>query len=446
MKQLAHNIINDSLTIVYGNEVYTTNKTNPNWLRILEALENNDGEEAVRLINTKEAILEYMDDIIEIRGGELFYQDEKMGGMVVDKILEFLRSGYPIKPLVCFMKNVLDNPSKRAIDELYTFLQHRNMPLTPSGTFFAYKGLKVDYYSVTSGKLKLLQGKTDENGFIYNGINEVIETQRNQVCDDKEIGCSTGLHAGSLEYATGFSQGKVVIVEINPADVVSVPSDCECQKLRTSKYIVVGEYELPLDDTYCNKYSDETDEDYDESSDEPYDNSGSQYEYDKGFRDGKAHSRKVMDTDDYNRGYKDGRYGIVKEDEDNDSDYNDGYEDGMADNVQDTNCSDEYYRGYEDGESDRQKLYDEGYEHGVNGNPADSDHKDNEAYCDGYSDGVETKKENEDTENEIEYTNGYKAGFYKQPYSSIVTESYKKGYMAGCNDFLNQQPFNPSKD
>ena len=34
-----------------------------------------------------------------------------------------------------------------------------------------------------------------------------------------------------------------MVVEIDPSDVVSVPHDCECQKLRTSKYKVVGLYE-----------------------------------------------------------------------------------------------------------------------------------------------------------------------------------------------------------
>ena len=34
-----------------------------------------------------------------------------------------------------------------------------------------------------------------------------------------------------------------MVVEIDPSDVVSVPHDCDCQKLRTSKYKVVGHYE-----------------------------------------------------------------------------------------------------------------------------------------------------------------------------------------------------------
>ena len=38
-----------------------------------------------------------------------------------------------------------------------------------------------------------------------------------------------------------------MIVKINPADVVSVPTDCECQKLRASKLEVVALYRKSLD-------------------------------------------------------------------------------------------------------------------------------------------------------------------------------------------------------
>jgi hypothetical protein len=86
--------------------------------------------------------------------------------------------------------------------------------------------------------------------------------ERRKVCDDAGIGCSYGFHAGSLEYAQGFGGGekKIVIVKINPADVVSVPTDCECQKLRTCQYEVVDEFNGALRNTIANDgrlYNDE---------------------------------------------------------------------------------------------------------------------------------------------------------------------------------------------
>lgn len=154
-------------------------------------------------------------------------------------------------PLVKFLAKLMMNPSSRAINELYNFLEHKNLPVTENGNFLAYKGLTHDYWSRHNGRVKLLKGRANENGQIFNGVGEEIQIPRNQVDDNKENHCSYGLHAGSLEYADGFRcGGKLVIVEIDPADVVSIPSDCDGQKLRTCRYKVVGEYEGALTNAY----------------------------------------------------------------------------------------------------------------------------------------------------------------------------------------------------
>jgi hypothetical protein len=109
--------------------------------------------------------------------------------------------------------------------------------------------------------------------------------RRGGVCDDARHGCSAGFHAGSYDYAKGYASGggNLMVVEINPADVVSVPYDCECQKLRTAEYKVVGHYETieapPLDD------GDESYVQWDDS----YEN-----EYDKGFDEGYAQAKEDL--------------------------------------------------------------------------------------------------------------------------------------------------------
>jgi hypothetical protein len=53
------------------------------------------------------------------------------------------------------------------------------------------------------------------------------------------VGCHTGLHAGTWDYATTFSGDTLLLVKVNPRDVVSVPTDCNWQKIRTCRYTVV---------------------------------------------------------------------------------------------------------------------------------------------------------------------------------------------------------------
>jgi hypothetical protein len=64
---------------------------------------------------------------------------------------------------------------------------------------------------------------------------------RNQVDDNRDHGCSHGLHIGNYEYATHFGgdNSKLLVVKFNPSDAVSVPHCTSHQKLRVAKYTVI---------------------------------------------------------------------------------------------------------------------------------------------------------------------------------------------------------------
>jgi hypothetical protein len=65
---------------------------------------------------------------------------------------------------------------------------------------------------------------------------------RRKVSDDCNQGCAAGLHVGTYDYASNWAgpSGKVILVRFDPADIVSVPSDCEHQKMRVSQYTVLS--------------------------------------------------------------------------------------------------------------------------------------------------------------------------------------------------------------
>jgi hypothetical protein len=235
-----------------GSDNYPVDSTHANFKQLIEDIKNDDVESFVRHYDIRKAFEDYTVGNVVIKGSEVFYGETKLGGVVVDRIFDFMSNGLPIEPIMRFVNKLFSNPSSRAVNELYRFLEHKNMPITPDGNFRAYKGLNSDFYSVTAGKLTLVQGQSRDDGRINNAVGQVVECVRHQVDDNKDNTCSYGLHAGSLEYATGFAQGKMVIVEIDPKDVVSIPSDCNGQKLRTCKYVVVEEYIAPLNSVYSN--------------------------------------------------------------------------------------------------------------------------------------------------------------------------------------------------
>jgi hypothetical protein len=164
--------------------------------------------------------------------------------MDVDDLLEAIRTGNKrqAKALTAFLENKQLNPSYKAVQMMYVFRRNKNMPLTEDGCFLAYKGVQKDYWSRNANKQTIvLSGQVNEQGQILNTVGAYIEVDRKCVEDDPAKTCGEGLHAGSLEYATGWGE-RVVIVKIHPKDVVSVPSS-EDNKMRVCAYTVVGECE-----------------------------------------------------------------------------------------------------------------------------------------------------------------------------------------------------------
>jgi hypothetical protein len=233
-----------SLTIVLNDEPKTITSENPVWNDAIIAIREGRFDDLTEILDKSKAIARFSHGKIEVRDGLVTYAGEEIHNIVVDRILNFIKNGLPYEPLVKFLDKLMQNPSRRAVNELYKFLEHKKMPLTPDGDFLAYKSVRADFKDWYSG----------EHDF---SIGQVREMARNRVCDNADVGCSAGYHAGSEEYAKSFNGGgNLVIVKINPADVVSVPTDCECQKLRASRLEVVALYRKALDKELYDKVYD----------------------------------------------------------------------------------------------------------------------------------------------------------------------------------------------
>ena len=248
------------LTVVVDGKQHTILASNPLFASAVSAFQIKDLDALMLALDPSRKFLNLYAkyEQIEVKDGSVFVDGETISSVVADRIINFLADGIDCLPIFKFITRLQLNPSKRAVDELYTFLEHKNLPYTESGTFLAYKAVRHDFTDKHTGKF-------------FNGVGEVLSMPRNKVDDDKNVGCSYGFHAGTLKYASEFACGsdKMVLVEIDPADVVSIPTDCEFQKLRTCRYKVVAEYERPLDKhVYESRFSTENDDDVDEEWDD----------------------------------------------------------------------------------------------------------------------------------------------------------------------------------
>lgn len=158
---------------------------------------------------------------------------EPLNNVIIDRMINMSHEGLPVQPLINFMGNLLRNPSKQSVDELYLFLESAKLPITEDGCFIAYKIVKADYTDIYTGKFD-------------NSVGRIVQVTRNQVDDNRNNHCSQGLHFCSRGYLSSYGTSnrttdRCVLVKINPSDVVSIPSDYNNAKGRCWKYEVVGE-------------------------------------------------------------------------------------------------------------------------------------------------------------------------------------------------------------
>lgn len=237
------------ITAVWGAKQYSIRSEDDGFQNALKALKSQNWDGLFMAMNPGEAfVVTYQKEDVAIVNGEVVYKGEVVHNTVTKRILQALKEGLPCDHLLLFLSKCMKNPSRDSVLELYTFLEQLHIPICTNGNFLAYKGLQSDFYSISSGKAKVMKGKVNAKGQIYNGVGETIEVTRTEVDADRNRGCSFGLHAGTYEYANGFRNpdGKLVICEISPEDVVSVPVDCNFAKLRSRKYTVIAECDKPI--------------------------------------------------------------------------------------------------------------------------------------------------------------------------------------------------------
>ncbi len=235
----------NNITVVIGNKPHTIAKSHITYNKVVEAIKAGDWAKVADIVEPKKVVLNYGKGNVSVQGDQLYWKGKPMHNALATRMIAMLQDEFPIEPLVNFMENLMTNPSKRAVDELYGFLEKNSLPITPDGCFLAYKKVRNDYLDIHSGTMN-------------NGVGQVVEMERNEVDDNKDQTCSTGLHFCSQEYLPHFGNGydnRVVILKINPRDVVSIPSDYNNAKGRACRYEVIGEIGNESDkvDTAFNK-------------------------------------------------------------------------------------------------------------------------------------------------------------------------------------------------
>lgn len=227
-----------TVTMIIKGAAYQLTPDHQNYKVIKELLHKDDVEDKVlELFNAPavEEVAKAASDVVSgkitIKDGRVFCDGEEVHNAVASRIRDFQEQGLPFEPLVRFLEKLVQNPSYKSRQDLYDFLEHKNLPITEDGDFLAYKAVREDWLDIYSGS-------------IDNSPGQVVSMDRGKVDDNHDHHCSRGLHCGAMDYVTQYGQGdsRIVIVKVNPRDAISVPRDYSFMKLRVCRYEVVQEY------------------------------------------------------------------------------------------------------------------------------------------------------------------------------------------------------------
>lgn len=178
--------------------------------------------------------------------------------------------------LVRFMEKVYDNRIESSRESLFDFISACGLKLTKDGNFVGFKAVNRDYGSIARGPGIVNNVSYKDNVSLDNSIGNTVEIARSNVVLDRNTPCASGLHVGTYEYAA-FSYGgqgsRVITVEVDPRDVISVPYDYNCQKMRVCRYSVIGEINpgerdssWGHDDRLLDRWDDDDEYDWDDDS------------------------------------------------------------------------------------------------------------------------------------------------------------------------------------
>lgn len=228
-------ITSNSITVLVGGKTLVAQKGgHPNFDKIKAYLIEGapDTAKLAAMFDVAKAVEVRSNGRVQIVNGVVNYDGKPLHSTLTTRMIAMLSEGYNIEPLIAFLEKLMQNPSNRAVTGLYDFLAATNIPITPDGDFLAYKKVRSTYFDIHSNTIR-------------NAVGDAPRVPRNAVDEDPDRTCSHGLHVCSESYLAHFGSSggsdRVMIVQVNPADVVAIPRDYNNAKMRCAGYKVIAE-------------------------------------------------------------------------------------------------------------------------------------------------------------------------------------------------------------
>src|ERR1700748_3323569 len=220
----------NKITVVLPNgQPKTVTEGDSNYEPVLQAIRDRNWEIIPDLLDPKAQIYNFSDGVFQVVDGTVHVEGKPVPDALSRKIISFSKENLPYMPLLNFWKKLNNNPSFHVKNSLFEFLDRNEYPITEDGDIIAYKGIKEDWTDCYTGK-------------ILNTVGKTVSMPRNEVNDNPNQKCSFGFHCANWEFSWGYgNKGHMIMISVNPENIVSMPNAYEFTKMRICEYTVIKE-------------------------------------------------------------------------------------------------------------------------------------------------------------------------------------------------------------
>ncbi len=238
MSSVPYRISDKTITIVVDRQVHTVQRSAANADALIAELakgEFADLEVIKAMASVKNYIVYLSQGRISLTDSGIQFMGELVNSYMTERIMRHHAEGVDVSPMLAFMDRVMNHPILGIQQDIYKWCEKGDMPFTAEGHIIAYKKVREDYRSYHS---------SPDGTHLHHPIGGYVEMERSAVDPRRDNTCSTGLHFCSYDYLNayqGANTGRILILSIDPQDVIAIPTDYNQTKGRACRYRIIGE-------------------------------------------------------------------------------------------------------------------------------------------------------------------------------------------------------------
>lgn len=234
--EIKYTVTSREISFVFQGTSFNIPKNNENYSEIYQAVVENNHVVLDGLVTSQQKLTENIKSVvstlneddasniqIKIVDKTIYCNNKIFKGLASMEFIKYVAENNTrmISQFKRFMFNCSLNPSNASVEELYDFVVKNRLKVTPAGTILLYKWVNDKYHDCRTGNFNNTPGLT-------------IKMDRKKVNPNRHETCSNGLHLCSYKY--GKFGDRLLLVELDPKNSVSIPSDYGQSKMRCCEY------------------------------------------------------------------------------------------------------------------------------------------------------------------------------------------------------------------